>query len=131
MATTTQIDPLIQPYLQYGLQQAQRLYQTGGPQYYPYETFVRPTTTTQTGLQALEARAMGGSPLTQAAQQQLQAAGKRADIWAALLLGHAASVCYPAMLGTQQLHIAADQAALLLPCATAAADVSLPQWGQC
>jgi len=72
MATTTQIDPLIQPYLQYGLQQAQRLYQTGGPQYYPYETFVRPTTTTQTGLQALEARAMGGSPLTQAAQQQLQ-----------------------------------------------------------
>ena len=72
MATTSQIDPLIQPYLQYGLQQAQRLYQTGGPQYYPYETFVRPTTTTQTGLQALEARAMGGSPLTQAAQQQLQ-----------------------------------------------------------
>lgn len=69
--TTTQIDPLIQPFLQYGLQQAQQQYQAGGPQYYPGETFVRPTTTTQTGLQALEARAAAGSPLAQAGQAQL------------------------------------------------------------
>lgn len=74
MATTTtsQIDPTIQPYLGYGLQQAQRLYQSGGPQYYGGPTFVSPSTTTQTGLQALEARASLGNPLLQSAQNQLQ-----------------------------------------------------------
>lgn len=70
--TTTQIDPTIQPFLQYGLQQAQQQYQAGGPQYYPGQTFVSPSETTQTGLQALEARALAGSPLTGLAQQQLQ-----------------------------------------------------------
>lgn len=74
MATTTtsQIDPTIQPYLGYGLQQAQELYQSGGPQYYGGPTFVSPSTTTQTGLQALEARASLGNPLLQSAQNQLQ-----------------------------------------------------------
>jgi hypothetical protein len=74
MATTTtsQVDPTIQPYLGYGLQQAQRLYQGGGPQYYGGPTFVSPTTATQTGLQALEARASLGNPLLQSAQNQLQ-----------------------------------------------------------
>lgn len=74
MATTTtsQIDPTIQPYLGYGLQQAQELYQGGGPQYYGGPTFVAPSTTTQTGLQALEARASLGNPLLQSAQNQLQ-----------------------------------------------------------
>ena len=74
MATTTtsQIDPTIQPYLGYGLQQAQRLYQSGGPQYYGGQTFVSPSTATQTGLQALEARASLGNPLLQSAQNQLQ-----------------------------------------------------------
>lgn len=74
MATTTtsQIDPTIQPYLGYGLQQAQRLYQAGGPQYYGGPTFVAPSTATQTGLQALEARASFGNPLLQSAQNQLQ-----------------------------------------------------------
>lgn len=74
MATTTtsQIDPTIQPYLGYGLQQAQQLYQAGGPQYYGGPTFVAPSTTTQTGLQALEARASLGNPLLQSAQNQLQ-----------------------------------------------------------
>ena len=74
MATTTtsQIDPTIQPYLGYGLQQAQQLYQGGGPQYYGGPTFVVPSTTTQTGLQALEARASLGNPLLQSAQNQLQ-----------------------------------------------------------
>jgi len=74
MATTTtsQIDPTIQPYLGYGLQQAQQLYQGGGPQYYGGPTYVAPSTTTQTGLQALEARASLGNPLLQSAQNQLQ-----------------------------------------------------------
>ena len=74
MATTTtsQVDPTIQPFLGYGLQQAQRLYQSGGPQYYGGPTFVSPSTATQTGLQALEARASLGNPLLQSAQNQLQ-----------------------------------------------------------
>ena len=72
MATTSSIDPTIQPYLTYGLQQAQQAYQGGGPQYYGGQTYVSPTTTTQTGLQALEARASLGNPLLQSAQNQLQ-----------------------------------------------------------
>ena len=74
MATTTtsQIDPTIQPYLGYGLQQAQQMYQGGGPQYYGGQTYVSPSATTQTGLQALEARAKLGNPLLQSAQNQLQ-----------------------------------------------------------
>jgi hypothetical protein len=74
MATTTtsSIDPTIQPYLSYGLQQAQQAYQGGGPQYYGGQTYVSPSTTTQTGLQALEARASQGNPLLQSAQSQLQ-----------------------------------------------------------
>jgi hypothetical protein len=74
MATTTtsSIDPTIAPYLTYGLQQAANLYGAGGPQYYTGETFVAPSQTTQAGLQALETRALAGSPLTGLAQQQLQ-----------------------------------------------------------
>lgn len=70
--TSSGIDPAIQPYLGYGLSEAQRLYQAGGPQYYGGPTFVSPSTTTQTGLQALEARAKLGNPLLQSAQTQLQ-----------------------------------------------------------
>jgi hypothetical protein len=69
---TTQIDPTIQPFLSFGLGEAQRLYQAGGPQFFAGDTFVRPSETTQTGLQALEQRARMGNPLTGAAQQQLQ-----------------------------------------------------------
>jgi hypothetical protein len=74
MATTTtsSIDPTIQPYLTYGLQQAQQAFQGGGPQYYGGQTYISPSTTTQTGLQALEARASLGNPLLQSAQNQLQ-----------------------------------------------------------
>jgi len=74
MATTTTstIDPTVQPYLSYGLSEAQRLYQSGGPQYYPGQTYVAPSQTTQSGLQALEQRALQGSPLVGQAQQQLQ-----------------------------------------------------------
>ena len=71
-ATSSNIDPAIQPYLGYGLSEAQRLYQAGGPQYYGGPTFVSPSITTQTGLQALEARAKLGNPLLQSAQNQLQ-----------------------------------------------------------
>jgi hypothetical protein len=74
MATTTTstVAPEIAPYLSYGLQQGQQLYQGGGPQYYTGETFVSPSQTTQAGVQALETRALAGNPLTGLAQQQLQ-----------------------------------------------------------
>jgi hypothetical protein len=68
---TTQIDPTIQPFLKYGLNEAQRLYQAGGPQYYQGQTYVGPSDATQTGIQALQARAQAGSPLLGAAQNQL------------------------------------------------------------
>lgn len=71
--TTTTIDPTIQPFLSYGLTEAQRLYQAGGPQYYPGQTYVGPSETTQAGLQALEQRARQGSGLLGGAQQQLAA----------------------------------------------------------
>lgn len=67
---TTQIDPAIQPYLTYGLTEAQRLYQGGGPQYFSGQGYVGPSQATQTGLEALQARAAAGSPLTGAAQNQ-------------------------------------------------------------
>ena len=70
--TLTNIDPALQPYLTYGLSEAQRLYQGGGPQYYGGQTYVAPSTTTQAGLQALETRASQGNPLLQSAQNQLQ-----------------------------------------------------------
>ena len=70
--TTSSIDPAIQPYLGYGLSEAQRLYQAGGPQYYGGQTFVSPSISTQTALQALEARSSLGNPLLQSAQNQLQ-----------------------------------------------------------
>jgi hypothetical protein len=69
--STTQIDPTIQPFLKYGLEESQRLYQAGGPQYYQGQTYVSPSDATQTGIQALQARAQAGSPLTGAAQNQL------------------------------------------------------------
>lgn len=71
VTTTTQIDPTIQPFLSFGLGEAQRLYQAGGPQYFPGQTFVAPSETTLTGLQALEQRARQGSGLLGGAQQEL------------------------------------------------------------
>lgn len=69
--TTTQIDPTIQPFLSYGLTEAQRLYEAGGPQYYTGQTYVSPSEATQAGLQALEQRARQGSGLLGGAQEQL------------------------------------------------------------
>lgn len=66
----TEMDPAIRPYVTYGLSEAQRLYQTGTPQYYPGQTYVSPSATTQAGLQAAQQRALMGNPLTPAAQQQ-------------------------------------------------------------
>jgi hypothetical protein len=68
--TTNELDPAVRPYVQYGLSEAQRLYQTETPQYYPGQTFVGPSAQTQQGLTALQNRAIYGSPLLPGAQQQ-------------------------------------------------------------
>ena len=71
--TRTELDPTMRPYVQYGLSEAQRLYQTPNvPQYYPGQTFIGPSQQTTAALEAAQARAMQGSPLVPAAQQQLQ-----------------------------------------------------------
>jgi hypothetical protein len=64
---TTQIDPTIQPYLGFGLTEARRLYEGGGPQYYTGQTYVSPSATTNQAIQALQ---QTGSPLLTQAQQQ-------------------------------------------------------------
>ena len=70
--TQQQLDPAVRPFVEYGLQEAKGLYQTQGPNYYPYQTYVGPSTQTQTALQSAQNRALAGSPLVPAAQQQLQ-----------------------------------------------------------
>ena len=70
--TRTELDPTMRPYVQYGLSEAQRLYQTPNvPQYYPGQTYSGPSQQTQTALEAAQTRATMGNPLVPAAQQQL------------------------------------------------------------
>lgn len=72
-STTQQgIDPMLRPYVQYGLNEAQKLYQTSTPEYYGGQTFIAPSEQTQAALQAAQNRALQGNPLLPAAQQQQQ-----------------------------------------------------------
>jgi hypothetical protein len=74
--TTTsiqQIDPVMKPFIQYGLEEATRLYQNPDiPQYYPGQTYVGPSQQTQAALAAAQQRATMGNPLVPAAQQAAQ-----------------------------------------------------------
>ena len=71
--STTGIDPILKPYVSYGLEEAKNLYQGASPQYYPGQTYVAPSAQTTQALAAAGNRAMAGSPLLPAAQQQQQA----------------------------------------------------------
>lgn len=66
--TTTEPPKFIQPFMQYGAQQARALYQTGGPQYYQGNTVVPFSDQTEQALGLTEQRALNGSPVTNAAQ---------------------------------------------------------------
>ena len=68
--TTSGIDPTIKPYVTYGLEEAKRQYETPGAAFFPGQTYVSPSEATQTALQAAQTRAMSGSPIQQAAQQE-------------------------------------------------------------
>lgn len=76
-STTTQgIDPLLKPYITYGLNEAKSLYQADTPEYYGGQTYVAPSQSTQLALQAAQNRALAGNPLlTQAQGQQAGVVG--------------------------------------------------------
>jgi hypothetical protein len=68
----TGIDPMLKPYISYGLNEAQNLYKSATPQYYQGQMYVSPSQATQGAIQANTNRAMAGNPLLPAAQQQQQ-----------------------------------------------------------
>jgi hypothetical protein len=70
--TKSELDPTVKPFVQYGLEQAKQLYQSGTPQYYSGQTYVGPSEQTQAALQATQQRALQGNPLLPAAQRQQQ-----------------------------------------------------------
>ena len=70
--STTGIDPILKPYVSYGLGEAKKLYQGASPQYYAGQTYVDPSANTTSALTAAGNRAMMGNPLLPAAQQQQQ-----------------------------------------------------------
>ena len=69
----TELDPAVRPYVDFGLSEAQRLYQAGPMEYYPGQSYIGPSQMTQAGMQAAQQRAMAGSPLVQGAQQTVGA----------------------------------------------------------
>lgn len=65
---TTEPPAFIQPYMQYGAEQARGLYETGGPSYYPGNTVVPFSAQTEAAMGLTQQRALQGSPVTGAAQ---------------------------------------------------------------
>jgi hypothetical protein len=68
--TKNQLDPTVQPFVEYGLNEAKDLYQTTSPEYFAGQTYVGPSAQTTTGLSQAEARARAGNPLLTGAQTQ-------------------------------------------------------------
>lgn len=68
---TNSIDPMLKPYVEFGLGEAKRLYQNPTP-YAPFNTVVAPSESTLSALSGIEQRAMAGSPLMSSAQAQAQ-----------------------------------------------------------
>ena len=68
--TSSELDPTVRPFVEYGLQEAKDLYQTAGPSYYPSDTYIPASAATTSALQAAQQRATAGSPLVPAAQAQ-------------------------------------------------------------
>ena len=68
--TTTNQDPWsgLQPYLGYGLGEAQRQYQTAPPEFYPHSTVAPQSADTIASQNLIRLRALGGNPLNPMAQ---------------------------------------------------------------
>lgn len=60
-----------QPYLSFGFQQAQNLYNTGGPQYYPGTTYSPETAAQSSAITGTENLGLNGSPTTGAANSAI------------------------------------------------------------
>ena len=87
---TQNIDPAMQPYIAYGLSEAQKLYQDPSlPGYYPGQGYVSPSESTQQALQFAANRAVQGNPLLQQSQQTV---------------GQLQGVVNPAMAGYQNMY---------------------------
>ena len=73
MAETTTVNPpsFQLPYLQYGMEQARGLYETGGPNYFPNKTYVPFSGQTEAALGLTENRALMGSPVDRAMQSYI------------------------------------------------------------
>ena len=69
--TSSELDPVVKPFVEYGLNEAKTLYNTAGPSYYPSDTYIPASTQTTSALGLAEARAKAGSPLVSAAQTQM------------------------------------------------------------
>ena len=67
---TNSIDPMLKPYVEFGLGEARRLYENPTP-YAPFQTYVDPSQPTLSALGSIERRAMAGSPLLGQAQTEL------------------------------------------------------------
>lgn len=66
---TTGPSSFLQPFSQYGIEEAQRLYQTQTPEFYPGQTYAGFAPEQEMALQAQRQRALTGSPLVSGAQQ--------------------------------------------------------------
>ena len=67
---TQSIDPMLKPYVEFGLGEARRLYENPTP-YAPFQTYVDPSSATTTALGGIQQRATAGSPLLGQAQSQI------------------------------------------------------------
>ena len=72
--TTSGIDPSMRPYVERGLSEAQKLYETYTPKYFEGPTYVGPSAQTESALSMAEAQARAGSPLINQALAQQQGA---------------------------------------------------------
>lgn len=68
-ARTNEPAAFIKPFLEYGAQEAKNLYQSALPSYYPDSTVVGFAPQQEMALRGMEQRALAGSPITAAAQQ--------------------------------------------------------------
>jgi hypothetical protein len=66
--TTTELNPDFKPFVQFALNEAKNIY--GQPSGIPDQLYVDPSQATQSALQMAQERAMAGSPLVRAAQQE-------------------------------------------------------------
>lgn len=69
--SVTELDPMLKPFVEFGLKEARRLYESQTPQYFPGQTYVSPSQATLSALSSAEQRARGGSPLMRQAQTQI------------------------------------------------------------